>query len=165
MEDSELSVIISNLQDGAIHPLSVDGDPSFMQVADGEAVFSHAVCVRGKAYLAGDEGIVLLSCSTQVELPCRICNDRVVENLSVEELYFACPLSDCKNGVINFSEVVREALLLELPQVTECGGGTCPQRQEMLQYYSSGEASVDQKSETYQPFADLDLSALTGEER
>lgn len=149
-----LRVFVERLRDGHTERMEETVSSSFIGCDAEDLAFRSPVVVKGEAYLSDADLIIHLRVSTEASLPCRICNEGVVVMVVVRDLYIAEPLERVKSGVFNFSDPVREALLLEVPHFAECGGGHCVHRGEVERYLRQPDAS-DGEEERYHPFTAL----------
>lgn len=153
----ELKVFLSDLDSGLCSKLDVSVSPEFLNVKDADLAFVDPVHVQGDVYLAGDELIAKISCHTHASMTCKVCNEMTKVEVAVEGLYFTYPRSEVVNGQFNCTELVREAILLDLPAFAECGGD-CPQRDSLGAYLADTSDSTEE--EVYRPFADLQIEAV-----
>ena len=82
-------------------------------------------------------------------LPCSMCNEMIESDLNVDHFYHAVPTEEIECAIFDYQELLREALLIELPQTVECNDGNCPERAKIAPYMRSS-------SETNFPFKDID---------
>jgi uncharacterized metal-binding protein YceD (DUF177 family) len=144
-------VWIDRLTEGQVQKIDASYDPAFLDVEESELQFRSPVAVSGEAYLADDTLVLRLKAKTIALMPCIICNKMIETKLEILELYHTESLSDIRGAIFDFSEALREALLIELPKYVECGAGKCPERQALAPYLRKPE-----KKETHCPFADLE---------
>jgi uncharacterized metal-binding protein YceD (DUF177 family) len=149
--DDSFKIYVDRLRDGQQATISEQLSPKFLDVSEEELTFKEPVSIEGEAYIAGDSLIIHLAISTNCTLPCSICNKPVEVPISIEEFYHAEPMEDIKSGIFNFCDILREAIIIEVPPFTECNDGNCPSRKELKKYLKQ-EQSAD---EGYHPFADL----------
>ncbi len=150
--DDSFKIYVDRLRDGQQAHISENLSPEFLDVSEAELTFQEPVAVEGEAYVAGDSLILHLTISTNCTLPCSICNKPVEVPISINEFYHAEPTEDIKSGIFNFCDILREAIIIEVPSFTECNDGNCPSRKELKKYLKKPEQSAD---EGYHPFADL----------
>ncbi len=98
-----------------------------------DVTFSDTIELSGEAYSAGDHLILKLKAETFAWLPCAICNEPVKTPIILSDFYHTEPLESISNGVFDFSELLRNDLLLELPLFAECQG-KCPQREDIKKF-------------------------------
>jgi len=142
-------IFIDRVMEGNTESLEFASEPHFMDVEETELQFDHPVSVKGQAYVSDENLFLHLEASTKAKLPCSICNSLTEVEVQISDLIHTESVAEIKGKVYDFSPVVREALLLELPLKAECAGGAWPEREQVKQYFSSS-----QKGE-YSPFEDL----------
>ena len=113
--------------------------------------FEPLVFLAGKAYIAGDHLMIKLKAKAGAYIPCSICNEPVLVNLELQDFYHVEDLKEI-SSVFNFSTLVREDLLLQLPQFAECGG-KCPEREALKHILQSKETT--KPSDVQFPFSNL----------
>jgi len=148
----DFKIYIDRLKGGQVHLIEKKFDPSFLEVNEKELQFEQPITVSGEAYLTDDHLVIHLSALTMAKMPCSMCNQMIPTPLIVDNLYHAEPLVDIPNAIYDFQVMLREALLLELPQRVECNSGNCPSRTIIKPYLRS-----EKRSDTHFPFADIDL--------
>jgi len=131
MEDN-FKIYVDRLRKGQEEKISFVADPGFLEVP-GE--FVDEVQISGKAYLADEHLVLKLQLHTEATLPCSICNEPVKLSLA-EDFYQTVELAKIPHFVFNFEDLVRDALLLQVPQTVECGEGRCPHREELGKYFA-----------------------------
>lgn len=158
--DDTFKIYIEQLRDGHIEKIEEIFQPDFLDIEEKELSFRDDVLLKGEAYLAEDMLVLNLHANTQAVLLCSICNAPVKVNVNVQGFYYAEPLAEIKGGVFNFKEILREAILLEIPQFVECEG-KCPRRSEISQYLKEpAEKAKQEEDEGYHPFADFDWDKI-----
>jgi uncharacterized metal-binding protein YceD (DUF177 family) len=125
--------------------------PFFMQIEESDLAFKEPIELKAKAYLTDDNLVFQFTCITTALMPCAICNEDVKIKIEVKENCQIEPLENIKGGIFDFKEIVREAILLELPLITECHEGNCPERANMAKYLSKNN---NRETEAH-PFSDL----------
>lgn len=129
----EFKIYIDRLKGGSTHQINTSFHPSFLEIDEKELQFRKPVTIQGEAYLTDDHLVIHLSAATIAEMPCAICNHTTQFPLAVHQFYHTEPLSEISSSVYDFSQVVREALLIELPRTIECNGN-CPERESLTPY-------------------------------
>lgn len=129
--------------------------PTFLEIEEEELTFLDPVEVKGEAYLADEELILCFDAKAVALMPCAICNGKTKFEIVLKQVYHAESLSEVKGAVFDCSQMVREAILIELPHYVECSGGKCPERVKIAPYLTS---SKKQEETTYYPFKNLDPS-------
>lgn len=153
----ELKVYIDRLKEGAIEKFSGDIPSSFLDLIDKDLVCDHPVHVKGDAYLANDHLIVNLELKATVKIPCSICNQMTEISLHVPDFTHAEPISLIKGSIFDLSELIREDILIQIPQFVECNQGNCPERETIKKFLKKKKEDGTSKEATqvYYPFSDL----------
>lgn len=157
--DDSFKIYVKQLRDGQVEKIEENFSTDFLDVHEKDLVFSDPVKVSGEAYLADNELVLHLDIQACGIIPCAICNEGVKVKIAVPDFYHAVPLNEVTTGIYNFSDILRETILLETPLFAECGG-CCPRRKDVQKYMkkNSSEGSGNaHEEEGYHPFADLDL--------
>ncbi len=152
---SSFHIYIDRLREGKTEKIEDDLDPSFLDINEPELKFQEKVKTKGEAYLADDHFVLRLKAETTALMPCIICNNMTPVILNVENFYFSISLNELLSPIFDFSDPLREAILLELPQYTECEHGKCPERENMKVYLNKKPPSDDTAS-THYPFSALE---------
>jgi uncharacterized metal-binding protein YceD (DUF177 family) len=156
--DDRFKIYVEQLRHGHVEKLDESFSPEFLDVNDSDLVFAELVTVSGEAYLADDILILHLDIGTMARIPCAVCNAPVDVPIEIKGAYHAVPLEEVKGSIFNFKELLRETILLEVPQLAECEQGKCPKREEIRRYLVDPKKDSKQNPEEgYHPFADLDL--------
>ena len=153
--ESIFHINIDRLKDGKTLHIEEDVDSSFLDINENELKFDPQIHVKGDASLADDHFVLRLQAKAKGYLPCTICNGMTAIPIRVENFYFSLPLVELKSPIFDYSEPLREALLLELPLYVECREGLCPEREKIKVYLKKKDDSEDTSS-THFPFSDLD---------
>lgn len=128
----ELKIYVDRLKEGQIEKFS--GETS-SEILGTDPKLASTLFLSGESYIANDHLIVKLQAKTNAYLPCSICNQDVELPLIATDIYYALPIDEI-GSIFDLSEIVREALLLEVPQFAECNQGNCPQREGVKKYLS-----------------------------
>jgi uncharacterized metal-binding protein YceD (DUF177 family) len=150
---STFNILIDRLKGGQTLKIEEKADPAFLGPDEPELLFKTPVTVKGEAYLTDDHLILHLKATTQATMPCAVCNTMIKIELKVENFYHTEPVEEIRSAVYDFSEVLREALLIELPRTVECNGGKCPDRATI-------EPFLRPQDRTNFPFADINKEDL-----
>lgn len=158
MSDDHFRIFVEQLREGHTEEIDETFPPAFLDVHEKELVFTEPVTVKGEVYLAEDTLVLHLDIEAVAEVPCSVCNKPVEVPISIEGFYHAVPVNEIKGAVYDFSEVLRETILLEVPHLAECREGKCPQRKTIGKYLKKEKSpGSDDDGEGYRPFADLDF--------
>lgn len=131
-------VYVERLKEGGEESLSGSYAPTFLNIEEEGLSFLDPVELLGKAYVMGDHLLLSLAIKTQATMPCLLCNSPMRLPLSIAKFHHAEALAEIRSGIFDFTELVREAILLEVPIVTECNGGNCPEREAASLFFKRG---------------------------
>lgn len=154
MHRDAFNIYVEQLRKGGREVIKELLTTDFLDVSEEEISFVDQVSVEGEAYLAGETLFLNLALKAHALMPCSICNEAVPVTICIDNFYHAEPLEEIKSGVFSFKEIIREAILLELPAFVECAGG-CPKRKEIAKYLKQTQEQKENREERYHPFADL----------
>ena len=119
----ELIIYIDRLKEGQEDIFEGTTSTSFLGT---DPVFQETLSLSGKAYVTGDHLILKLQASTAAWIPCSICNELTLVPITLTNFYHAESTKDIPS-TFDFTELLREDILLQLPLFTECNGN-CPER-------------------------------------
>ena len=142
-----MKIHIERLSDGKVQKIDEVFDPSFLGPNEAELKFSSKVHVLGEAYVTDAHLILHLKAKTHMEMPCAICNQMIQVELKVNDFYFTQPVQEIPSSLFNYGDVLREALLIELPKTVECKEN-CPERTSIQAFLRGSE-------HPHYPFHDL----------
>ncbi len=128
----------------------------FLDIDEKDLSFEGKAPLSVKAYLTDDHLIIQLHVQMIATMPCNICNEKATSLIQLKNHYITKPLCEIKENFFDFSDELRQAILLEVPAFMECENGTCPKRDEIKKYYKETQAESVKEDETYFPFEDLD---------
>ena len=139
-------IFINNLTCGKTEQIDASINPDFMDLKEKDLKFFSEILVKGTTYITEDRLIINLKIHTKASVPCSICNDFFQIPIKVENFYHTQDLKKITSHIYNFSKILREEVLLEVPIYVECDG-KCSERGNLEKYFSQ---------ETNQfPFSDL----------
>ncbi|MFT4552885.1 MAG: uncharacterized metal-binding protein YceD (DUF177 family) [Chlamydiales bacterium] len=155
----EFRIYIDRLKDGKTEKLDGSFSTDFLEVKDQELSFSGTVEVTGETYLADDTLVLHFGVKTTTLQPCAICNKACSYTIRVKGHYHAEDTSEIRTGIFDFRNVLRDAILLEVPSVVECQDGKCPDREDIVKYFAKAQDSqkMDASHDAYHPFSDLNI--------
>lgn len=125
---AELKIFTEQLRPGLKKTINLSVDPTFLDIQENELKFEAPVQIKGEVYTTESHLILHLSCSTDVKIPCAICNELFTFPLVASEIYATEVLEELPSTVFDFSDLLRAELLLLLPPFAECHEGNCPER-------------------------------------
>jgi len=127
----QLKIYVEQLKTGYKEKINLQVSSNFLDLHEDELAVAPSISIQGEAYTTGDNLILCLSCKTEVQLPCSICNTMTRVSLEAKEIAHSQELSELPSSIFDYSGVVREELLLMIPHFIECQKGNCPQRLEI----------------------------------
>lgn len=151
--NSSFQIWIDRLKSGQNQLINESFAPDFLDVREEELQLNSPVIVTGVAYLTESELILRLNASTKVMMPCAICNRMIELDLSIKDCYHAQPIEKINSGIYDYRDLLRESLLIELPQYVECNQGKCPDRKIIAPYMREKQK---EEPNTHFPFSTLD---------
>jgi hypothetical protein len=149
---SSLKISVDSLQIQEKIFIKEDLSPEFLGVSEKDLQMDQPIHVEGQAYLSSDYLVINFSAKTYFQIPCKICNETVSLPLVEENYYDTVSLDDIKNGIYDFSEDLRQALLLKLPHFIECNNGSCPERNNIEKHLKK---TSKIKDDSYLPFENI----------
>lgn len=158
MEIDFFKIYLDRLRNGELEVIKGSVAPEFLEIREKDLCFQKPVEIRGESYLTGDDLILNLNIMAFAQIPCTICSQEVLHKIVLEGYYHTEEISEKRSAIFDFKEIVRDAILLEVPSVLECCEGKCPERRFYSKYLkalpSSKESSLLKES-SYFPFKDL----------
>lgn len=148
----QLKIYLEQLKDGHSRSLDEEVDVDFLSVNEVALAFTGTVRVQGEVYLAGNELILHLDIGANCVIPCKICNKPVLHPIKLKGTYFTVSLDQIDGGIYNCQELIREAILLEVPLVVECESGRCQERDRLKKYFKDEKKEGALQVETWHPF-------------
>ena len=110
---SSFQIFIDRLKGGEVLKIKESFDSSFLGVDEPDLRFPAPVAVQGKAYLTDSDLILQLNVQTDFLIPCAVCNEMVKSELKVDNFYHAVPIEEIPRAVFDYTEALREALLID----------------------------------------------------
>ncbi|MES2345589.1 MAG: hypothetical protein V4494_06620 [Chlamydiota bacterium] len=150
----EFKIYIDRLKNGHTEKVQEEVDPSFLDITEKELSFPVPVAVQGEAYLAEDHLILHMKVKTRAQIPCAVCNEPFLYPIETD-FYNTIPVEEITNPVFDYSDILRESILIEIPPFTECHEGACPER-ETISKFLKKETSTDAPDVQF-PFSGLGL--------
>jgi len=159
--DDRFKIYPDQLRNGSVEEIDELYEADFLHVNEKELKFTKPVSVKGQAYLADDNLVLHLDIEAFAVMPCSICNEAVEICIDIDGFYHVEPLAEIKGAVYNLKELLREAIVIDVPNFAECHNGHCPQRKEMAKYFKKDDVDAEKNEASnggeYHPFADIDL--------
>ncbi len=143
-------IYVDRLKDGQVEAVDETLPPTFLEIDEEDLVFAKEVRIHGEAYLAEDHLVINLKVETFASMPCQICNKSTEFLLQVKDFTHTEELKEIKSALYDCGQLLREAILLQVPLFIECQKNSCPERKNVNKFLHKPSDSV------YFPFADLD---------
>jgi len=143
----QLKIFTEQFRDDHREKIDVVLSPEFLDLQEKEIKTSSPVTVKGEVYVLDDLLMLSFDLSTEVEMPCSICNKIVKVPLKNKNILISIPLSELPSSIFDCSDLVREEIVMLVPQFVECKKGACPERPELKPYLKKAVQNF--------PFADL----------
>jgi uncharacterized metal-binding protein YceD (DUF177 family) len=142
-----LKIFTEQLRNGHRQAIDVTLSPEFLDLHEKEIATPAPVVVKGEAYELEDFLMLEVSVDTEVEMPCSICNVPTRVPLTNKDIFISVPLSELPSSVFDCGELIREEVVILLPQFVECKKDACPKRAELKPFLKKDPLNF--------PFADL----------
>lgn len=143
-------IYIDRLRGGKTLEIDQTLDGSCLGVDEVQLKFEKQLHLKGSAYLSGDHLVIRFDVETEARMPCSICNEMTSVPISVKKGYHTVPIEEIKGRDFKPDEVIRDAILLEVPMLAECQG-RCPERETLKPFLEKEE------HDTCFPFSELKL--------
>lgn len=153
----ELQLFIDRLKEGQVETFSEELSAEAVGLEDAGISFAGKVGLEGTAYIAVDHLIIKLQAHATVKVPCSICNEETDIQIQVPNFYHTEPVSAIAGSVFDFTHLLREDILLQVPQFTECHQGKCPERELIKKYIKkeSVRTAPENPGPVHFPFSNL----------
>ncbi len=144
--ENPLKIYVDRLSRERTEKIEETLTPELVDVNEKDLKFQSSVKLEGKAYLAEDHLVIQLDVETEALIPCAICNKGLKKKITVKGFYHTEDLEKIRGHVYDYTNPLREAILLEVPSYVECLEN-CPKRTDLKNYLQKGNDQF--------PFADL----------
>lgn len=151
----QLKIYVESLRAGGEEVVSLVIPSDFLEISEKEVSIAPQVSVQGTVYVTGDELILSLDCQTSIYLPCSICNAPTHVEIRTGTFTHSESLSDLPSSIFDYSQIIREELLLLIPHFVECQNGKCPERKELKIFMKEKVTQPSQSLDVHFPFKDL----------
>jgi len=149
--ESPLKIFTEQLHAGKRQEIEHVLPSDILDIHESDLIFQTPISIKGEAYTTDEDLILQLSAQTEVKMPCSICNEMTFVTLKTEEIYHTLPLSALKSTIFDFTDLLREEIVLLIPHFVECHQGKCPERPLLTKFMKSKTVSP----QNHFPFADL----------
>ena len=143
-------IYIDRLKGGSEEEIDAHVAADYMELEDTELEFCGQIAFTGKAYMADDHLIIHLDVTAEAKMPCKLCNESKPVQVVLDGFYHTEPLENIREAIFDMKDVVRDAILLEIPSFYECDESMCEGRAEAQKFLKSKPQKDD-----FLPFADL----------
>ncbi|MBS3905322.1 MAG: hypothetical protein KGZ39_08360 [Simkania sp.] len=150
---SQLCIFIDRFKEGQTLFIEETTAPDFLEIQEQELRFPFPIIVKGKTYLSDDHLIVQLQISTEIMIPCAICNELFSLPIRIENFTHVEPVAEIINHIFDYTQLLRETILLEVPTFAECHEGRCPERPKVAKYLRKPQDKT--QDPVYFPFTNL----------
>ena len=156
MDKEGFKIYCDRLSNGKEEKLEETFSSKFLAIEEEDLIFEQPIKISGRAYVVDKELLLELHIKAIAKKPCAVCNQWGELEISLSPFMHAEPLSSIKGGIFDFSEILREEILLQVPSYWKCNKGKCPQEEGLKKYFGQS------KKENFQenPFANINLSEL-----
>lgn len=149
--NEQLKIFTEQLRDGRKEKIDVVLSPDFLDLSEEEIQTPSEVRVQGEAYCLDDLLMLSLDVATEIEMSCSICNTDTRILLQNKNILLSMPLSELPSTIFDYTDLLREEIIMLIPQFVECTQGSCPQRKELQPYLKTNNKDHSHNF----PFADL----------
>lgn len=143
----ELKIFTEQLKGDRRQKIDTRLPPDFLDLVEKEVKTPSPVNVKAEAHILDDLLMLQLDVATDIEMPCSICNTSTIVPLQNKNILISIPLSELSTSIYDISGLVREEILLLIPQFIECKKGACPERKAINPFLKHEKKNF--------PFADL----------
>jgi uncharacterized metal-binding protein YceD (DUF177 family) len=141
-----MQIALDQLQDGESLTIEESLPPSFLQIDDTDLICNRPIYLKGSVTRASGHLLLRFVAQTEVFMPCSFCNEMTLVPLKTGELTY-----ESDETIFDYSHLVREEVILMIPQFAECAGGHCPHRSLIDQLRKKKSASTSYHT----PFSEL----------
>src|SRR5579863_7200544 len=132
--ESPLKIFTEQLRDGKREQFEHVLPPDFLALSEPDLIFHHPIYLKGEVYATDEDLILQLSAHTEVKMPCSICNEMTFVTLKTEELYHTILLNELESTTFDFTDILREEIVILIPRYVECQQGKCPERKVISKF-------------------------------
>src|SRR5579862_8775034 len=118
--ESPLKIFTEQLRAGKREEIEHVLPSDLLGIQESDLVFHSPIYLKGEAYATDEHLILQLSAHTEVKMPCSICNEMTFVTLKTEELYHTILLDELKSTTFDFTDLLREEIVILIPQYVEC---------------------------------------------
>lgn len=153
--DKQFNIYFDRLKGGQTEQIQVETTPEFLDINEEGLSFHKPVSIQGETYLAEDHLVLHLKIQTEATVACSVCNGPVCIPIDISDFYHTVEHEEIRSRIFDYTEELREAIVLQVPPFAECNEGKCPDRAILNQYLKKTETPKTEEGETYFPFSGL----------
>jgi uncharacterized metal-binding protein YceD (DUF177 family) len=156
MHTNSLIVSLDHLNTDEEMPISFVLEPSFLELSpQDEMKPSRPVVIEGTVSLVDDYVLLNMEIRAFFHVHCASCNDVFEYEVCLDQFSHQELLENIARRKWDVSEIVREAIVIELPLFPQCGGKECLHMDEIQKYFHTlSEEKEEEKSSPFQSFFD-----------
>ncbi len=152
--EHELNIFVEQLSEGEPKKVNLSLPSDMLGVQENDLILESPISISGEIYITDHHLIIHLTAKTKAKMRCSICNELTDISLDAT-IYESLPISELKSSIFDYSSLIKEELLLQLPLFCECQGN-CPERIHLKSFLKEAQPKKNTSSETtHFPFADL----------
>lgn len=152
--EHQLKIFVEQLEEGKQERISLTISPPFFDIQENDLVLDSPVAISGEIYMTDHHLILHLDAKTTAKIPCAICNNLATLPLEAK-IYESLPLSELESSIFDYSSLVKEEILLQIPLFAECQSN-CPERSNLGPFLNKIKEDKSAPPEnTHFPFAGL----------
>lgn len=152
--DEPFKIYLDRLQGDHVEQIEEVVPSTFLDVHETDLAFAPEVKMSGEAYIASDHLIIRLKVTAEATLPCSICNQAVTIPVLIQNFYHTEDLTETKSAIFDFTDPLRESILLNTPDFIECHDGICPERETLSKFLQKEDRAAATNQQF--PFSNLD---------
>jgi len=149
--ETPLKIYTEQFREGKREALEYVLPADILDIQEEGISFSSPIHLKGEVYATDEHLILQLSAHTEIQMPCSICNEMTFVSLTTEEIYHTIPFDEMQTTIFDFTDLVREEIIILIPQFVECNQGKCPTRTDISKFMKSKAVTP----QNHFPFADL----------
>jgi len=142
-----IKIFTEQLKEDARQSFEVSFPGDFLELHEQEIQTPSPVAVKGEAYVLDELLMLTFDIATEIDIPCSICNKATRVPLQNKNILISLPLAELPSSIYDPSDVIREEVVMLIPQFVECQKGACPERKALDPYLKHEKKNF--------PFADL----------
>ncbi len=90
--------------------------------------------IQGEAYVVDQQLVLHVDVSAHALISCSICNGDAEVSIKLPNFYHVEDIEGIKSSFLDYHTLLRDEIVLQIPQFEECNNGKCPERRAITQY-------------------------------